>query len=87
MVSTRENTARLRAPVTMRYNDSGVVIRKFGGDDTIAWRSAGEVSPVRTAAVNVGNATPISAAVSQSDWSGPDRLCSMSTASALRGET
>ena len=36
-------------PVSIRYSDSGVVIRMSGGSRSIAWRSRWGVSPVRTA--------------------------------------
>jgi len=53
-VSTVRSTARLFAAVTIRYSDSGVVIRKFGGRRTIIARSLLVVSPVRTATVSSG---------------------------------
>ncbi len=47
---TASTPARIsRAPeVSMRYRDSGVVIRMSGGDRRIAWRSRCGVSPVRS---------------------------------------
>ena len=45
------NISRLRADVSSRYNDSGVVTRMCGGLRSIAARSDDVVSPVRTAAV------------------------------------
>jgi hypothetical protein len=53
-VSTVRRTARLRAAVTIRYSDSGVVMRKFGGRRTMRARSLLLVSPVRTATVSSG---------------------------------
>ena len=41
-------------PVSIRYSDSGVVIRMSGGWRSIAWRSRCGVSPVRTATFSVG---------------------------------
>ena len=41
-------------PVSIRYSDSGVVIRMSGGWRSIAWRSRCGVSPVRTATVRLG---------------------------------
>ena len=55
-------------PVSIRYSDSGVVIRMSGGSRSIAWRSFCGVSPVRTATV-------ISAPIPRS---GTRRLRSMS---------
>ena len=41
-------------PVSIRYSDSGVVIRMSGGWRSIAWRSRCGVSPVRTATRQLG---------------------------------
>ena len=46
-VRTPRRRSRLRAAVTRRYRDSGVVIRRCGGCRSIAARAAGGVSPVR----------------------------------------
>ena len=40
--------------VSIRYSDSGVVIRMSGGSRSIAWRSRCGVSPVRTATLQLG---------------------------------
>ena len=57
--SRRRCTTRVPAnsswarPVSIRYSDSGVVIRMSGGSRSIAWRSRWGVSPVRTADLQV----------------------------------
>ena len=63
--------------VSIRYSDSGVVIRMSGGSRSIAWRSRWGVSPVRTATLS---SAPI-------PRSGARRLRSMSYESAFSGET
>ena len=39
-------------PVSIRYSDSGVVMRMSGGAFSMAWRSFCGVSPVRTATLS-----------------------------------
>ena len=64
-VRTCFSRSRLRSEVSSRYSDSGVVIRMCGGVFTIPARAAGGVSPVRTAEVIAGAASPISAAIAR----------------------
>ena len=78
---------RLRSDVSSRYSDSGVVTRMWGGVRSIAARSAAVVSPVRTAAVIRGAASP---AVSARRWTparGSARFLWMSVLRALSGDT
>ncbi len=84
---TGRSMARARSPVTSRYSDSGVVIRKSGGRLSIAARSAAAVSPVRTATRMSGASSPMLAAISAISAKGRSRFCQMSTASALSGDT
>jgi hypothetical protein len=86
-VRTARSIARLRSAVSIRYSDSGVVIRKSGGRFSIAVRSAAAVSPVRTATRISGAGIPRSAAVAAISASGRSRFCQMSTASAFSGDT
>ena len=86
-VSTVRSTARLRAAVTIRYSDSGVVMRKLGGRRTMRARSLLVVSPVRTATVSSGAGKPSSAATSAISRSGRSRFSAMSTARARSGDT
>ena len=79
--------ARVRSAVTSRYSDSGVVIRKLGGRLSIAARSAGGVSPVRTATRMSGAGSPSRAASAAISASGVSRFCQMSTARAFSGDT
>ena len=77
-VSTVRSTSRA-AEVSIRYSDSGVVIRMSGGSRRMAARSRCEVSPLRSATVGRrGNVIPAS---------GARRLRSMSWLSAFSGET
>ena len=77
-VSTVRSTSRA-AEVSIRYSDSGVVIRMSGGLRRIAARSRCDVSPLRSATVGSrGNVIPAS---------GARRLRSMSWLSAFSGET
>ena len=73
--------------VSIRYSDSGVVMRMSGGSAMSLRRSADGVSPERTPTVTSGTAMPSRRA----DWpmptSGERRFRSTSTPSALRGET
>ena len=64
IVSTVASIVRLRAAVTSRYSDSGVVMTKLGGRRTIAARSVDVVSPVRTPTRRSGASRPSSAATS-----------------------
>jgi len=87
IVRTFRSIARLRSAVTIRYSDSGVVMRKSGGRFSMAARSAAAVSPVRTATRMSGAASPIEAATAAISRSGASRFCWMSTASAFSGDT
>jgi hypothetical protein len=86
-VSTPASIARLRSAVTNRYSDSGVVTRMCGGCRSIAARSEGAVSPVRTATRTCGAGRLSSAATAAISASGASRFWWMSTASAFNGET
>ena len=72
--------------VSMRYSDSGVVMRMSGGAVTSLRRSDEVVSPERTPTLTPGTVTPRRRA----DWpmptSGERRLRSTSTPSAFSGE-
>ena len=68
-------------------SDSGVVTRMWGGFFVIFCRSAGGVSPVRTAARTAGIPIPSSAPSARISARGPDRFFSTSFERALSGET
>ncbi len=68
--------------VSIRYSDSGVVIRMSGGVRSICARSRCGVSPVRIATVGVRESSPPAM-----PRSGARRLRSTSCDSAFRGET
>ena len=90
------STIRVRAPASMRrllsavssmYSDSGVVMSTCGGWRSIACRSLGVVSPLRTAMRIWSRPIPSVAASSRISASGCARFFSMSLPSALSGET
>ena len=86
-VSTEVSVSRA-LEVSSRYSDSGVVIRMSGGARAMRARSSAGVSPVRTATVRQAEAArPRSPRPRAMPASGARRLRSMSTASALSGET
>ena len=84
-VSTLRNVSRAR-DVSIRYSDSGVVMRMSGGVRTSFWRSLPGVSPVRIATVGASNAAPSRSAASVLPASGERRFFSTSNASARSGE-
>ena len=86
-VRTVRSIRRLRSEVRRRYSDSGVVTRMCGGTFSIAVRSAGVVSPVRTAAVILGESMPVLVAMSRIPCRGSARFLWMSALSAFSGET
>jgi len=75
------------ALVRSRKSDSGVVIRMSGGWRSICRRSRGGVSPVRMATVIGDRVAPRRSACKPMPRKGACRLRSMSTVSALSGET
>ena len=77
----------LACEVSSRNRDSGVVMRMSGGLVTSFLRSSAAVSPVRTATRMSGSASPSRCAACRIPVSGARRFRSMSTASALSGET
>ncbi len=86
-VRTLRRRSRLRAAVTRRYSDSGVVIRRCGGCRSIAARALGDVSPVRATTRTSGTTRPSSRATSRISASGRSRFSRMSAARALSGDT
>ncbi len=84
--STPRSVSRA-ADVSMRYSDSGVVIRMSGGWRTRLRRSSAGVSPVRMPTVGSVYASPSRSAASRMPWSGLRRFFSTSTASARSGDT
>ncbi len=77
----------LACEVSSRKSDSGVVMRMSGGLLTSFLRSSAAVSPVRTATRMSGSSRPRRRAACPIPVSGARRFRSMSTASALSGET
>ncbi len=77
----------LACEVSSRNSDSGVVMRISGGLLTSFLRSSAAVSPVRTATLMSGSSRPSRCAACLIPVSGARRFRSMSTASALSGET
>ena len=75
-----------RGDVRSRYSDSGVVMSTCGGWRSIAWRSAWDVSPDRTARVNSGSGAPDTSDSARTPSSGTSRLRWMSFPSARSGE-
>ncbi len=85
-VSTDSRIFRV-SEVSNKNSDSGVVIRMSGGVRRMRARSTCGVSPVRTASVGTRTVLPKRRAASAIPAIGARRFCSMSTASALSGET
>ena len=89
-VSTVRSASRA-ADVSMRYSDSGVVMRISGGLRAILRRSSAGVSPVRMAVRISGAFAPrralSTAASSEIAESGPCKLRSTSAPRAFRGDT
>jgi len=79
--------ARERSAVRSRYSDSGVVTRMWGGERSMAARSACGVSPLLTAALIPTGGDPISSAMRRISRRGSARFLWMSAESALSGET
>ena len=77
----------LACEVSSRKSDSGVVMRMSGGLLASFLRSSAAVSPVRTATLMSGSCRPSRRAACPIPVSGARRFRSMSTASALSGET
>ena len=75
------------AEVSIRNNDSGVVIRMSGGLVISSRRWAGGVSPDRTPTLMSGAGAPRRSATRPMPVSGVRRLRSTSTASAFSGDT
>ena len=69
------------------YNDSGVVIRIWGGLLAILARSDARVSPVRTVARISGRGVPAASARAAISSNGVARFFWMSLDSAFRGDT
>jgi hypothetical protein len=84
-VSTSVRVSRA-LDVSMRYSDSGVVMRMSGGLVSSARRIACGVSPERTPTLISGGSTPWCRAVCEMPISGARRLRSTSTPRALSGE-
>ncbi len=87
MTVSTPRSVSLACEVSSRNSDSGVVMRMSGGLLTSFLRSSAAVSPVRTATLMSGSASPSRWAACPMPVSGARRLRSMSTASALSGET
>ena len=87
MTVSTPRSVSLACEVSSRKSDSGVVIRMSGGLLTSFLRSSAAVSPVRTATLMSGSASPSRCAACLIPVSGARRFRSMSTASALSGET
>ena len=85
-VSTFRNVSRLFGLVSIRYRDSGVVTRMWGGRLSIAARFAAGVSPVRRPTRIGGTSRPRSAASARISASGCSRFRCMSFESARNGE-
>ena len=85
-VSTSSSDSRA-ADVSIRNNDSGVVMRMSGGCEISRRRSCCGVSPERTPTVTSWNVSPRRAAAWVMPTRGERRLRSTSTASAFSGET
>ena len=85
-VSTPRSVSRA-CEVSSRNSDSGVVMRMSGGRVAILRRSSVAVSPVRTATWMSGSGSPSRRAACLIPVSGDRRFRSMSTASALSGDT
>ena len=86
MTVSTPRSVSLACEVSSRNSDSGVVMRMSGGWLTSFLRSSAAVSPVRTATLMSGSASPSRCAACRIPVSGARRFRSMSTASALSGE-
>jgi len=86
IVCTSASVSRA-ADVSIRNNDSGVVIRMSGGLVISVRRCAGGVSPERTPTLMSGAGTPRRSATRPMPVNGVRRLRSTSTASAFSGDT
>ena len=86
-VVTPRSVSRLRWAVTIRYSDSGVVMRMCGGRRTICCRSLAVVSPVRRPVRIAGGSRPSLIARWRMPSSGSSRLRWMSLLSAFNGDT
>ena len=87
-ITVRTPASAARAcEVSMRYSDSGVVMRMSGGSCCRRRRSAAGVSPERTPTRTRGTGLPWCAAVCVMPTSGARRFRSTSTPSAFSGET
>jgi hypothetical protein len=84
-VSTLRRSSRA-LEVSIKYNDSGVVMRMSGGRRFICSRSRCGVSPLRTPTASGWYVAPRRSAVAAMPVSGERRLRSTSTPSALIGE-
>ena len=87
MTVSTPRSVSLACEVSSRNSDSGVVMRMSGGLVTSFLRSSAAVSPVRIATWMSGSASPSRCAACRIPVSGARRFRSMSTASALSGET
>ena len=85
-VSTLSRVSRA-FDVSIRYSDSGVVMRMSGGSRSSFCRSDDGVSPLRTPTVTSGGSSPSRRAVWVMPTRGLRRFRSTSTPSALSGET
>ena len=86
-VSTAVKTWRLFSAVSIKYNDSGVVTRIWGGRRSILCRSVFGVSPVRTAVRIGGGSKPDASASCRISASGDSKLRWISLLRAFSGET
>ena len=87
MTVSTPRSVSLACEVSSRNSDSGVVMRMSGGWLASFLRSSAAVSPVRSATLMSGSASPSRCAACRIPVSGARRFRSMSTASALSGET
>ena len=87
MIVSTPRRVSLACEVSSRKSDSGVVMRMSGGWLASFLRSSAAVSPVRTATLMSGSGRPSRWAACLIPVSGARRFRSMSTASALSGET
>ena len=85
-VRTVRNMSRATGLVRIRYRDSGVVMRMWGGCLTIRRRTDWGVSPVRTSDVQPGQRRALLLGHAADAGQGPRRLRSTSLFSALSGE-
>ena len=85
-VCTLRSVSRARE-VSIRYSDSGVVIRMSGGLPASLRRSSAAVSPVLTPTLMSGSGRPSRRAACPMPVSGERRFRCTSTASAFSGDT